>query len=164
MSSNSTSVSHPYILVMAGHYDRDPGQDNFLLVLIHASKGLLNQWLCTSSHASGQQRGDQHVRGGLIPPVHHVPGLSKWEVDLDPIYMPHHKGVRGNFYKILPFKVKTSKGAIRGDFGIHLDANAPGSLGCCVMNRFNWEDFERTIAKLKAETNISKIPFFPLYS
>ena len=156
--------NNTYILVMSGHYDRDPGQDNFLMALIHPEKGQINQWLCTSSHVKGQQRGDQHTKGGLIPPVHHVPEISKWEVDLTPIYMPHNKGVRGNFYRILPFIVKTSKGVARGDFGIHLDANAPGSLGCPVMNKFNWVDFERTIAHLKTNLNISRIPLFPLYS
>jgi hypothetical protein len=35
-------------------------------------------------------------------------------------------GVRGNFYKITPFEVTTNQGAVRGDFGVHLDANAPG--------------------------------------
>lgn len=158
------STYNPYVLVLSGHYDRDPGLDQYLLALIHAGRGQANEWLCTSSHAKGQQRGDQHKRGGLIPPVHHVPDLKMWEVDLDPIYMPNNKGVQGNFYRILPFLVKTSEGAQRGDFGIHYDANYPGSLGCPVMNKYNWNDFENTIARIKATSNISRIPFYPLYS
>lgn len=154
----------PYMLVLSGHYDRDPGLDQYLLVLIHILNGQINEWRCTSSHVKGQQRGDQHQRGGLIPPVHHVPDLKQWWVDLDPIYMPEHKGVRGNFYRILPFLVTTSEGGQRGDFGIHLDANAPGSLGCPVMNAYNWHDFENTIARIKAADKVSRIPFFPLYS
>ena len=153
-----------YALILSGHYDRDPGLDQYLLVLIQLGKGQINEWKCTTSHAGGQQRGDQHTRGGLIPPVHHVPGLSQWEVDLDPIYMPNNKGVRGNFYRILPFEVTTSEGGKRSDFGVHLDANAPGSLGCPVMNQHNWKDFEETIARVKAASNVSRIPLFPLYS
>lgn len=157
-------VQNPFVLILSGHYDRDPGLDQYLLALIDCRIGQVNEWRCTSSHVWGQQKGDQHKKGGLIPPVHHVPKLSKWEVDLDPIYMPEHKGVRGNFYRILPYVVTTSEGGVRGDFGIHLDANAPGSLGCPVMNQFNWSDFEDTIAKIKAHNNIKTIPFFPLYS
>lgn len=153
-----------YILVLSGHYDRDPGLDQYLLALIQLGRGQINEWRVTSSHAAGQQRGDQHTWGGLIPPVHHVPDISQYEVDLDPIYMPDHKGVRGNFYRILPFEVTTSKGAKRGDFGVHLDANAPGSLGCVVMNQHNWKDFEETIALVKAASNVSRIPLFPLFS
>ncbi|MGB5631905.1 MAG: hypothetical protein WBM44_10650 [Waterburya sp.] len=78
--------------------------------------------------------------------------------------MPHNKSVRGNFYRILPYVVTTSKGTERGDFGLHLDANAPGSLGCPVMNEHNWSDFEKTISEVKAASNVSRIPLFPLYS
>lgn len=155
---------NPYILVMSGHYDRDPGLDQYLMALIHVEKGQINEWSCTSSHVKGQQRGDQHTWGGLIPPVHHCQNLDKWEVDLDPIYMPDNKGVRGNFYRLLPYSTTTNNGTVRGDFGIHLDANAPGSLGCPVMNKFNWTDFEKTIASIKASCQVKTIPFFPLYS
>ena len=158
------STENPYILVLSGHYDRDPGLDQYLLALLHVTKGQVNQWLCTTSHADGQKRGSQHQWGGLIPPVHHCENLNQWWVDLDPIYMPDNVGVRGNFYRILPYIVKTIAGKQRGDFGIHFDANAPGSLGCPVMNRHNWQDFENTIAKIKASDRVSKIPFFPLYS
>lgn len=155
---------NPYTLVMSGHYDRDPGLDNYLLALLHVEHGQVNQWLCTSSHANGQRRGSQHKRGGLIPPVHHVRNLKRWTVDLKPIYLPNNKGVRGNFYKILPYSVTTVAGQARGDFGIHLDANVPGSLGCPVMNKHNWDDFEKTIQQIKATSQVNKIPFFPLYS
>lgn len=158
------SKINPYVLVLSGHYDRDPGLDQYILALIDCRKGQINEWRCTSSHANGQQKGDQHKKGGLIPPVHHVPKLKRWEVDLDPIYMPKHKGVRGNFYRILPFTVTTSKGGVRGDFGIHLDANAPGSLGCPVMNQYNWDDFEETIDYIRTRNIFKTIPLFPLYS
>ena len=153
-----------FCLVLSGHYDRDPGLDQYLLVLIDCLKGQVNEWRCTSSHTKGQQRGDQHKRGGLIPPVHHVSNLNKWEVDLEPIYLPRRKGIQGNFYRILPYSVVTLAGAARSDFGIHLDANVPGSLGCPVMNQVNWADFEETIARTRAEHKLKTIPFFPLYS
>jgi hypothetical protein len=52
-------------------------------------------------------------------------------VKTTPIYMPNVVGVSGNFYPIEPFEMDTD-GDVRGDWGIHNDANAPGSLGCIV--------------------------------
>ncbi|MEM9510677.1 MAG: hypothetical protein AAGA16_23835 [Cyanobacteria bacterium P01_E01_bin.35] len=150
-------------LILSGHYDRDPGLDQYLLVLLANGKQI-NEWKCTSSHVNGQQRGDQHVRGGLIPPVHHIRKIDRYEVVLKPEDSRHVKGVEGNFYRILPNVVTTKSGNQRSYFGIHLDANVPGSLGCPVMNKFNFDDFEETIANIYKPGTTERIPFFPLYS
>jgi hypothetical protein len=53
--------------------------------------------------------------------------------------MPGVRGVEGNFYKINPHMV-TVNGVQRGDFGVHFDANAPGSSGCVVLRTaVGWE-------------------------
>jgi hypothetical protein len=153
-----------YTLIMCGHYDRDPGLDKYLLSLIHFDKGHINQWTVTSSHVSGQKSGEQYKKGGLLPSVHHCQKLTKYEVDTNPIDLTHHAGVRGNFYRILPFEVTTKKGTKRGDFGIHLDANAPGSLGCIVMDWHNWKDFESVIMRLRHVEHVNYIPLYAYYS
>lgn len=152
------------LLVLSGHYDRDPGLDQYLLALLDQDQGQVNEWLVTSSHVNGQQRGDQYRRGGLIPPAHHVQNLDKWLVNLSPEDSSHVKGVEGNFYRILPYEVTTQQGTKRSALGIHRDANAPGSLGCIVMNDYNWNDFEATMAVVRRKYNLSFLPLFPLYS
>ena len=152
------------LLVLSGHYDRDPGLDNYLLALLDKKEGQINQWLCTSSHVNGQQRGDQHSWGGLIPPAHHCRNLPMWKVHTTPEDSRHVKGVEGNFYRISPYEVITMRGTKRSALGIHRDAGVPGSLGCIVMNSFNWNDFESTMAMIHSDYGIEKLPLFPLYS
>jgi hypothetical protein len=77
--------------------------------------------------------------------------------------MPHNPGVAGNFYKIDPHSVTTDKGGVRGDFGVHLDGNAPGSLGCIVMPADRFAQFEDEMKKLAAQ-NIVSLPLFVTYS
>lgn len=155
---------NPFLLVMSGHYDRDPGLDQYLLILYQAGQGQLNEWRCTSSHSRGQYRGAQHIKGGLIPPVHHCHDLSQYNVACVPEDSSHVKGVEGEFYRITPNIVTTKQGAKRGYFGIHLDANVPGSLGCPVMDDRNFDDFKVTIANLVNRFDLESIPFLPLYS
>lgn len=154
---------NPYQLILSGHYDRDPGLDQYIMVLLGNGKQL-NEWRCTSSHVNGQQRGDQNVTGGLIPPVHHCRNLDNYDVLLKPEDSSHVKGVEGAFFRIKPDLVITKSGTQRGYFGVHLDANAPGSLGCPVMDRWNFADFKETMKNIIQTNNIDRIPFFPLYS
>lgn len=78
--------------------------------------------------------------------------------------MPAVKGVEGNFYKIDPHTVKAQpSGTVRGDFGIHLDGNAPGSLGCIVMSKERFKDFEDKMKEL-AKEGVTTIPLFVQYS
>ena len=59
--------------------------------------------------------------------------------------MPNIAGVSGNFYPIDPFEIDTD-GATRGDFGIHFDANTPGSLGCvCATTEKGWAATQREL-------------------
>lgn len=153
-----------YVLIMSGHYDRDPGMDKYLLALIHSNRGHVNQWSCVSSHVNGQKLGTQYVKGGLLPPTYHCQKLAQYFVDTEPLDLTHQAGVRGNFYKILPFEVVTNKGTKRGDFGVHLDANAPGSLGCIVMDWHNFKDFEAQIMNIRVKEKITKVPLHVFYS
>ena len=119
-------------------------------------------WVCTTSTANKQGVEAFHQKGGPIPPEYRA-GIQAWEVNLSPIYMPDNAGVRGNFYKIDPHLVKTDKGGERGDFGIHLDANVPGSLGCPVMSSERFKSFEAEMKRLR-ELGYKKLPLFVTYS
>jgi hypothetical protein len=118
---------------------------------------VFNSYRATSSLAGRQADGSWKNRGGLIPPSNTLD--KEYLVTVEPIYMPNVKGVSGNFYCITPYSVKT-KGATRGDFGIHFDANVPGSMGCVVLRtERGWEAFERDIAN----TGLSQIPLVVEY-
>jgi hypothetical protein len=153
-----------YSLILSGHYDRDPGLDKYLLALIHSQRGHVNQWACTSSHVNGQKQGQQHQKGGLLPPTYYCQGLTEYAVNLTPLDLTHQAGIRGSFYKITPFEVLTIAGTKRGDFGIHLDKDAPGSLGCIVMDWHNFRDFESQVAYLRKTEEVKEVPLHCFYS
>jgi hypothetical protein len=158
----SKSISG-YYLIFAAHFDRDLGIDTGRLCLEHLTKGHQQIWIAWSSHASGQQHEDFHQRGGLIPPAYRVPLLAQWWVDTIPLDLSHVRGVDGNFYKINPHEVKTDKGGTRSDFGIHLDSNAPGSLGCIVTDEERFRSFENVMTRLRQE-GVFKLPLNVVYS
>ena len=151
-----------YFLNFSMGFDRDKGLDYGILTLNHLENGYIQKWRVTSSTAAKQKREHQHVWGGLIPQNSDTE-LKKYSVVLNPVNLSHNKGVRGNFYKIIPFSLKTTKGTTRGDLGIHLDANVPGSFGCIVMNQYNFSEFEEYMEKLRSKA-VETVPLFVQYS
>lgn len=123
-----------------------------------------NEIQATSSLPGRQYSGSWNRRGGLIPPTSMVKertgsGLS---VKTTPIYMPDLIGVSGNFYPIAPFEVQTDKDN-RGDWGIHRDANVPGSMGCIVpKTTAGWDAIQREV-KLIAGMGIRSIELIVEY-
>ena len=152
-----------YFLSFSAHFDRDKGLDQGRLCLRHPELGTQNIWIAATSTRLKQYPESFHERGGILPPEYRVPGLRNWQVLTDPIPMPNTPGVNGNFYKINPHEVKTDKGGTRGDFGIHWDGRSPGSLGCIVMTKDRFDDFENTIAKLRS-LKVRQLPLFVTYS
>jgi hypothetical protein len=110
-----------------------------------------NEITCTSSLPGRQYKGAWNKRGGLIPPTSMVEektgrGLS---VKTKPINMPDVPGVAGNFYAIEPFDMATD-GDRRGDWGVHNDANVPGSMGCIVAQTAQgWAAVQREFKKIE---------------
>jgi len=99
---------------------------------------------------------------GSIPPNSLV-GVNSYSVSTTPLYMPDIKGVEGNFYKINPDTV-TVNGVQRGDFGIHFDANVPGSSGCLVIRTaVGWQAFEKNMKALLT-SGVNKIQLLVSYS
>lgn len=92
----------------------------------------------------GKENVDDRGRGPL--PQSYDLKLS-YTVNPVPISMLGKKGIDGNFYKIDPHSV-TINGQTRGDFGVHRDANVPGSAGCIVLpTPKGWEAFQGYMRK-----------------
>ena len=152
-----------YFLIFNSHFDRNKGLDQGRLSLVSLYAGTLDIWLAASSYSTKQYPESFHERGGYLPSEYRVPGLKNWTVDTRPVDLTHVKGVAGNFYRIAPFEFKTDKGGKRSDFGIHLDANVPGSLGCIVMNEKRFADFEGAMTGLR-NNDIFTVPLYVRYS
>ncbi len=117
----------------------------------------INAYAATSSIAGRQYRGSWELRGGLIPPG------EGYQVATAPLWMPDIKGVEGSFYAISPFEVQTV-GALRGDFGVHFDANVPGSMGCVVCStQKGWDAFRRDMKSIHAQA-VDYLPLVVKYS
>jgi GH24 family phage-related lysozyme (muramidase) len=162
-NNGGNQMSSQYFLVFSQHFDRDPGLDCGRLSLNHLEKGTIDIWIVTSATEGKQYSESFHEKGGLIPPQYRCdPKLKNWVVKTDPLYLPQ-PGIEGNFYKIDPHEVTTDKGGVRGDFGIHKDANVPGSLGCIVMSSDRFNSFEKHMTQLRAE-GVTEVPLFVQYS
>ena len=156
-------MERTYFLIFSMHFNRDRGLDWGRLSLNCLQRGTVDIWVTTSSVASKQEREGFHYRGGMIPPQYRVPGLKNYWVETVPFPLHHVKGVEGNFYKINPHEIQTDKGGVRSDFGIHIDANVPGSLGCPVMSKDRFAKFEKRM-KAVYDQGIDRIPLFVQYS
>lgn len=134
-----------------------------LLLIDKESDTIKNIYRATSGCASWQEPEEVASRGkGSIPPQNQV-GISHYTVVTSPIFMPKVKGVEGNFYKINPHEVIIN-GTTRGDFGIHRDANVPGSAGCVVLTSTGgWVAFVEDMAFLLSN-KISEVPLLINYS
>lgn len=152
-----------YFLFFSSHFDRERGLDKGRLSLNNLNQGTLKIWVASSSHVRGQEKEGFHERGGYLPPQYRCKDLPNYFVKTAPINLKGVKGVRGNFYKILPHRIHTDKGGTRSDFGIHLDADAPGSLGCIVLDARRFAIFEETMTDLR-NRDISLLPLFVQYS
>jgi len=119
-------------------------------------------WTALSSTGTKQFFESWNLRGGLLPPQYRLQQNKSYSVEVRPIFMPDVKGVNGNFYKINPHIVKTDKGTERADFGIHLDANIQGSLGCIVLAKDKFKDFEQTMGMIYNE-GIKVVPLLVFY-
>ena len=165
-NSEKKTMIHYFLDFVMG-LDNDGRLEDGRLILRHISEsgGCTREiWIATSSVANKQKPEDFHQKGGPIPPEYRVPAIKNksWEVETTPTPMPNVKGVEGNFYKILPFLVKTDENGERGDFGVHRDANVPGSAGCVVMSAERFSLFEKEMKRLR-DLGYMKLPLFISY-
>ena len=119
------------------------------------------QYIATSGSRGNQSWNSLDDRGrGVIPRTDQV-NLDHYTVQTKPLYLPQ-KGIEGNFYKIDPHLVDIW-GQTRGDFGIHFDANVPGSAGCVVIiNPKAWDAFQQMM-KHYLEAGLKEVPLVVEY-
>ncbi len=133
-----------------------------LLLIDKSSDKIIERYRASSGQPNNQTYSHISAKGrGPIPPQYEC-NIDFYQVITIPIYMPKLKGVEGNFYKINPHSVKL--GALeRGDFGVHSDANVPGSAGCVVLtSAAGWADYQVQMKKLEA-LGINQVPLLISY-
>lgn len=121
------------------------------MILLFNGK-LIETYIATSGAPGWQDRDNVDDRGrGLIPSCMDA-NLDSYWVKTKAIPMPNKKGIEGNFYPITPFAV-TVGGVQRSDFGIHADANVPGSAGCIVLppKGNGWKVLQERMAAIAKE-------------
>lgn len=123
-------------------------QGALILKLEPGSAGVLIQ--ATSGCIGNQYQNSWVKKGkGPLPPSGAI-APKKYTVSTQRLWLPHVKGVEGSFYAIAPFEVKVGS-LTRGDFGIHFDANVPGSAGCCVIkHQDHWDYFRQVMDDLRS--------------
>ncbi|NUO19972.1 hypothetical protein HUU59_11035 [bacterium] len=83
-----------------------------------------------------------------------IPPHDKWTVSTTPEVRPD-KGIEGDFFRIYPVELINPNNAAdkRSGFGIHRDANIPGSAGCIVIaDRLHFAEFTRFMLILAAKS------------
>jgi len=100
------------------------------LQLIYPDRAI--DYIATSGCANWQQPEDVWARGrGPIP-------AGEYQVSNEPYWL-ETRGVEGLFYHITPDPVGSGD-RVRGELGLHFDANVPGSSGCIVLrNESGWK-------------------------
>lgn len=135
-----------------------------LLLLDSDMPTLANTYIATSGLPNNQRYESLWLPGrGSIPP-NNLTGIKHYTVCTTPLLLPKTPGVEGEFYKISPYTVKVNAEVERGDFGIHRDANVPGSSGCVVLRtQIGWDEFQRDMKKL-CRDGVNEIPLLVSYS
>lgn len=116
----------------------------------------------TSGCIGSQYHGCQNIRGrGALPSCSQAK-ISHYTVSTQALWMPQVKGVEGVFFPVAPFSVRLGN-VTRGDFGIHFDANVPGSAGCIVLQtKTGWQTFVGIMADLH-EARVKALPLVVSY-
>lgn len=134
-----------------------------LLLIDCETKTIKNTYIATSGLPGNQGYDYLSLRGkGPIPPNNLI-NIGAYSVATTALDMPNVRGVEGAFYKIDPHEV-TVANVQRGDFGVHRDANVPGSSGCVVLRTdTGWQAFEKDMQSL-ANSEIKQVSLLVSYS
>lgn len=123
------------------------------------------RYVATSGLPGWQQRGDHdQVARGPIPRPDLV-GISHYMVTTkaDFVTAAEQPGIAGNFYAVTPSEVNVG-GITRGLFGIHRDANVPGTNGCVgIVTPKGWAAFQERMLELNKQ-GIAELPLQVDYS
>ena len=125
---------------------------------------IVDRYIATSGCPGNQGQADQTAKGRGPIPRTDLAQIGSYFVATNPIDLAAVRGVEGDFYVISPGRVDLKSGQIRGDFGVHFDANVPGSAGCVVLEtQEGWKGFQAQMKQIAAE-GINQIPLFIGYS
>jgi hypothetical protein len=126
--------------------------DNLLQGVLSFMEGdtPISSFTATSGLSGYQQLCHQSARGrGPIPSCKRL-GITNYSVRTTPFDERGVTGVEGNFYYVEPDPVDVPP--LRGEFGIHFDANIPGSAGCIVFpEQSEWEKFQDLMMQYKMQ-------------
>lgn len=127
------------------------------LLLMDGPK-IRERFIATSGAPQWQQRGDYDKKARGPIPRPDKAGLDWYEVATKPDWVPDVPGIEGEFYEIFPTEVTLADGDKRSHFGIHRDANAPGSAGCIVLpTPAGWSAFKQQMARLH-NSGVDRLP------
>jgi hypothetical protein len=153
-----------YLLLFHNHLRESHSLIEGRLILVNTKLNkIIDEYRATSGSPGNQSPDKVSARGkGPIPKCSDV-GIDFYTVATSPLNLQSVKGVEGAFFKIDPHEV-IIQGARRGDFGIHFDANAPGSAGCIVLiTQVGWTAFQKEMKKLSDE-GIKQLSLLVSYS
>jgi hypothetical protein len=126
-------------------------------LLLMEGAAVRERFNATSGLPGWQQRGDyDQVARGPIPRPDLV-GIQYYEVTTvaDYVTPAEQPGIAGNFYAITPSEVNVA-GVTRGLFGVHRDANVPGTNGCVgLTTTVGWEAFQKWMLTLNKQGILS---------
>jgi hypothetical protein len=115
----------------------------------------LQSWTATSGHPPYQCFDDQKTRAkGPIPSCSKV-GISSYSVKTKPIDLSYHSAVRSNDYLIDEPNKVCIDGVWRSAFDIHFDAGIQGSCGAIVMNRSEFDSFDKFMQNYRKQGHSS---------
>jgi len=132
------------------------------LLLIDTEKSQIDDQFIVTSGLPGFQYWEAQFRkgAGCIPRCDQAK-IPHYRIKTDPIFLAN-KGIEGNFYPIFPHMV-VAGGVERGDFGVHFDANVPGSLGCIgIRNKPAWGSYQ-AMMKNYLTAGIEEVPLIVDY-
>lgn len=140
---------YPKILVfMADKSNRGKGK----LMAVNTKEAKIDGTWDAVSGIGGNE--DQPGRGPT--PSNTKLKFDHYTVTVKPLYL-NQPGIYGNFYQILPFSFQIN-GRERGNFGVHADRTAPGTLGCVgIKDGPQWEDFKQLMSEYE-KAGLTKIP------
>lgn len=110
--------------------------------------------------ATSGARGYQSYTNLWTRGVGPIPDVSGLMISTTVYDAPEVKGVEGKWFDILPIVIKGANGESRSYFGLHRDANVPGTAGCIGVR--NSDSFNRFIVPLMSKAKAAGVQEIPL--
>jgi hypothetical protein len=126
---------------------------------------IVERFIATSGLPGFQFSGSYSLTARGPIPRPDIAGLPYYTVTTSADYVTAEEqpGIAGNFYAVTPDEVHLN-GVTRGLFGIHRDANVPGTNGCVgLLTASGWDAFQEHMLKLH-DAGVKSLPLQVDYS